>query len=354
MIINFILPGVGQSGGVKMAFMYAQYLTEQGHDVVCYYPLTGAYFGYKKILFQKMIYKQLTDATLKADWFPHTFSIEHPLWIHNMSVRDADVTIATSWLTAYWVNRLLKEKGKKCYFIQGYETWGNVRQNNAVIKSYNLKFDERITVSSALQNRLKDENNVSSKVICNGIPQEETRQRKKENCNVDIVVGFPYRTSENKNCTMAIKLLSEIERKYEVCIKSYGFTKPKGWKTEWFFLENPTRNELVEFYESVDIFYVPSLYEGWGLPAMEAMAQGCAVVAHNSGVIAEIGKDEENCIILRDASDYGETITKISKLISNRKMILEIGENARQEIVNKYTHEKSCALFEEILTNMMT
>lgn len=352
MKINFVLPGVGASGGVKMAFMYAQYLKQKGHDVICYYPLSGAYVGWKKILFPKMIWWQLTRKDYKADWFNPSFEIEHPIFINNHTIRNADVTIATSWLTAYWVKRLSIKKGKKCYFVQDHEIWGNKWQNKKAEKSYKLDFDECVVVSSALKEKLFRNYGVISTVICNGILKEEASFIPKKNLDYTIKIGFPYRESEHKNCNMAIEVLDEIENLYSVTIKAFGFKRPESWKEKWKFVENPSRRELVSFYDDIDIFYVPSKYEGWGLPAMEAMARGCAVVAHNSGVISEIGKHDVNCVVLEDATNRKETIEKIINLLSDRKKIFKIGENARKEIVEKYLHEKSCEKFEDCLNNL--
>ncbi|WP_418953169.1 glycosyltransferase [Streptococcus thermophilus] len=58
-------------------------------------------------------------------------------------------------------------------------------------------------------------------------------------------------------------------------LRTFGFKKPENFPEQIEFFENPSRNELNSWYDSIDIFYVPSLYEAWGLPAMEAMARGC-------------------------------------------------------------------------------
>lgn len=352
MKINFVLPEVCASGGVKMVFRYAQYLTDQGHDVICYYPLSGAYWGWKKVLFPKMILWQLTKSNYKPDWFEHSFKILHPVFINNHTVRKADVTIATSWLTAYWVNRLSKEKGRKCYFVQGHELWGNKWQNRKAQKSYELDFDEYIVVSSALKEVLFKNYGVVSTVICNGVLKEEARFSKRYNLKKSIKIGFSYRTGEHKNCDMAIEVLEGIEETYGVTIESYGFKRPEGWNEQWKFYENPSREELVSFYDDVDIFYVPSTYEGWGLPAMEAMARGCAVVAHNSGVIHEMGIHNENCIILNDASDREEIEEKITYLLADKKNAVRIGENARITIVEQFLHENSCVKFQRCLDRL--
>lgn len=51
-------------------------------------------------------------------------------------------------------------------------------------------------------------------------------------------------------------------------------------------------NELVDLYNLVDLFIFPSLYEGFGLPVIEAMACGTKVVSSNSSSLPEVGGDK--------------------------------------------------------------
>jgi glycosyltransferase involved in cell wall biosynthesis len=47
-------------------------------------------------------------------------------------------------------------------------------------------------------------------------------------------------------------------------------------------------DELAVLYRHASVFLFPSLYEGFGLPVLEAMSCGCAVVASNGGALAEV------------------------------------------------------------------
>jgi glycosyltransferase involved in cell wall biosynthesis len=48
---------------------------------------------------------------------------------------------------------------------------------------------------------------------------------------------------------------------------------------------------LVRLYQSSDVFFLPSLIEGFGLPVLEAMAAGCPVVSSNASSLPEVAGD---------------------------------------------------------------
>jgi glycosyltransferase involved in cell wall biosynthesis len=48
---------------------------------------------------------------------------------------------------------------------------------------------------------------------------------------------------------------------------------------------------LVRLYQSSDVFFMPSLLEGFGLPILEAMAAGCPVVSSNASSLPEVAGD---------------------------------------------------------------
>lgn len=54
------------------------------------------------------------------------------------------------------------------------------------------------------------------------------------------------------------------------------------------FLGNVSRSALIELLQKCHIFVYPSLYEGFGLPVLEAMGAGAAIIAGNRGAVPEV------------------------------------------------------------------
>lgn len=68
--------------------------------------------------------------------------------------------------------------------------------------------------------------------------------------------------------------------------------------------------ELLDLYNLVDLFVFPSLYEGFGLPVIEAMACGTKVVSSNSSSLPEVGGDKIPYFNPKDVEEMTKVIEK--------------------------------------------
>lgn len=91
------------------------------------------------------------------------------------------------------------------------------------------------------------------------------------------------------------------------------------------------KEKLVDLYNLADIFVFPSLYEGFGIPPLEAMACGTPVIAADNSSIPEVCGD---AAVLFNGKDDNELAEKISNTISDQEL--------RKELIKKGMERVSC------------
>ena len=87
--------------------------------------------------------------------------------------------------------------------------------------------------------------------------------------------------------------------------------------------------DLKALYSAAIMYVFPSLYEGFGLPPLEAMAADTPVVASNASAIPEVCEDGAEYF---DPTDVGEMAAKISLLLSSEKRRNELVALGRERI----------------------
>ncbi|MBI4727355.1 glycosyltransferase family 4 protein [candidate division TA06 bacterium] len=71
-------------------------------------------------------------------------------------------------------------------------------------------------------------------------------------------------------------------------IKDKEFIARSGLSSKVLVRESAAKEHMPHYYAAADVFVFPSLYEGFGLPVLEAMACGCPVIASNNSSIPEV------------------------------------------------------------------
>jgi glycosyltransferase involved in cell wall biosynthesis len=113
---------------------------------------------------------------------------------------------------------------------------------------------------------------------------------------------------------------------------------PPGWEFEPI-LEQARRQanvrvlgqvpdeDLAALYQACTVFCYPSLYEGFGLPLLEAMASGAACVTSSVSSLPEVGG---NAVVYVDPADVGEIRRAIERLVESEPARAAFGERAKK------------------------
>ena len=107
--------------------------------------------------------------------------------------------------------------------------------------------------------------------------------------------------------------------------------------------------ELVQIYNLATVFAMPSLYEGFGLPILEAMACGCPVITSKEGSVPEVAVDAAFYV---DACDVENIASGIKKVFSDEKLQQELSEKGLKNVEQfswKKTAEKTLDVYKGII-----
>lgn len=345
MKINFVVPSTVLGGGLRVILIYANYLTDKGHDVCIYLP--GVY--YWKDAGKVSIKTSIANSILrrnKLPWFNNKCTIKVVPLIRNAFVRNADVTIATAWFTARDVYELSVDKGKKAYFIQDYEIW---HQNKEVVDAtYKLDM-KRVTITNTLREVIKKECGVESEVIYNGHNSSEyiTSEKKRNNPKTVIMLG---NFADYKGGKVGLEILKRMHEKYNIRIIIFSAQRYETLPNYVEFYYRPERRLLISLYQQSDICLFPSKQEAWGLSAIEAMANKAAVVGFRTGCLKEIAVNNETALIVNNFEEKALEL-ELDRLINDDILLTKLQNNA-YELVKNYSWEKSGDRFEKLLIDL--
>ncbi|MGA9376797.1 MAG: glycosyltransferase family 4 protein [Mycobacterium sp.] len=100
---------------------------------------------------------------------------------------------------------------------------------------------------------------------------------------------------------------------------------------------------LAELLASAEISCIPSLYEGFSLPAVEAMASGTPIVASRAGALPEVLGAEGECARLVRPADVDELTGMLGELLDSPSERHRLGAAGRQRALDVYSWESVAA-----------
>ncbi len=168
------------------------------------------------------------------------------------------------------------------------------------------------------------------------VPREEAARRVKETYGIDTPFLLFVSTLEpRKNVPTLLRAFAKITRYYPHRLVLIGSV---GWNADDIFRTLDKLNlgdrvvrpgfvphrELPIFYCAADAFVFPTLYEGFGLPLLEALTCGCPVVASDNSSVPEVTGD---AALRSPAHDADAIAEDISRVLSN--------EALREEMVRR-------------------
>ena len=103
------------------------------------------------------------------------------------------------------------------------------------------------------------------------------------------------------------------------------------------FVSGVTDERIVELYAEAEVAVVPSLYEGFSLPAAEAMACGVAVVATTGGALPEVVGPDGDCARTVEPGDPSALAAMVIQVLADPGQRRSLGERGRARVLERFT-----------------
>ena len=103
------------------------------------------------------------------------------------------------------------------------------------------------------------------------------------------------------------------------------------------FISGVPDERIVELYATSSVAVVPSLYEGFSLPAIEAMCSGTPLVATTGGALPEVaGPDGQTCVSV-PPGDSEALAAALSRVLDDPEMAARIGAAGRERVISRWS-----------------
>lgn len=260
------------------------------------------------------------------------------------------------------VGRAFSLNNPDSYLIDGIEWWATYESKRVIVTSNSMKREveehfhlpqDKIDVIPNAIDTSKYEVRVDREAV----------RRRYGIAPDDKIVLFVGRLVPQKGVEYLIKATSKIVSNHpnaRIVIVGDGWLKEylwslaesSGYRHKILFLGFLSDSELIELTLSSDALVVPSVYEPFGIVALEGMAAGVPVVASNVGGLAEIIEHDRTGVLVY-AGDPDSIAWGVSRILSDPTYAHWLVENAKRKIRDTYSwdavarrtvevYEKSC------------
>lgn len=157
--------------------------------------------------------------------------------------------------------------------------------------------------------------------------------------NTEKIILYVGSEQQRKNVPFILEAISLLKKKLpEIKLLKVGTPQVPGAREkllklmevldiqkEVIFVGYVSEDDLTKYYNAADLFVFPSLYEGFGLPPLEAMACGTPVITSNLTSLPEVVGDSAITIDPYDVNAFAEAMYSLLTEESLRKEMISKG-----------------------------
>ena len=345
-------------GGEKWHFEFSSSLSQNGHPVIVFTNTSGE-------LRRRVIKSGIPAFGIRV----HKLSFLNPLKILSIArvlkregVRliimnlSADMKVAGMAAKLAGVKRIIYRRGSAIPIRNSFINRFLFRKvlDEVLANSYETK--RTILVNNP---RLIDPTKI--RVIYNGMRFDQFNS----NVNIpiyqgaegEVVLGNAGRLVRQKAQKYLVDLAVELKKRkhnVKILIAGYGrleaqlreYARSSGVEDRIVFMGFV--DDMKSFLDSIDIFVLTSLWEGFGYVIVEAMANRRPVVAFNVSSNPEIIEDGKNGYLI-PPYDIGLLSDRVVQLIENKRLRKQLGDYAKESVYERFNYDLALSTVEKFL-----
>ena len=157
--------------------------------------------------------------------------------------------------------------------------------------------------------------------------------------------------AEMKGLRFLLEAMAKLRTERDVTLTVIGKAKEGGRSAKLIkqlgltdhieFITGVPDEKIVELYAESELAIVPSLYEGFSLPAVEAMASGTALVATSGGALPEVTGIDGQTVLRCEPGDSDALANSISVGLADSELRARLGDAGRQWVIDRFTWKRS-------------
>ena len=244
----------------------------------------------------------------------------------------------------------------------------DIKGNDSLLKRIYYKFVLKracrkslaiFTVSEFSKNRIVEWSGADSSkitVVNNGVSSFFKKDGEAYKPGYDYFFCVSNR-KEHKNEFRLVEAYSLLRNREEIKLLFTGeptkklmeYISAKGVEGDVLFSGFLSDEALACYYRGAKALLMPSLYEGFGLPVIEAMACGIPTLVSNTTALGEIGKD---CSILVDPMSIPDIINGLQRIISDSDHMKHLSKLGLER-AKSYTWDNTSKIITKTLTELL-
>jgi glycosyltransferase involved in cell wall biosynthesis len=259
---------------------------------------------------------------------------------------DADVTLATAWQSAPVVAAAPSRCGAKFYLVQHYESLYHGAPE-VVDATYRLPL-RKIVISTWLADVMRERFGAACDVLVTPVDRALFHRVEAAVTTSRPRVLMLHHEYAWKGVADGLEAVRRVRARVAgLRLVGFGVKAPRERLPYDEFHANPAQDALAALYSGCDIYLCPSWDEGLGMPPMEAMACGAALVTYDNGGSRDYARDGETALVAgrRDVDDLAARLLRMATDEGLRERLAAAGQAF---VTRAFDWERAVARLEEL------